>query len=136
MLDATFKETVTLRRARAGSRGGNAQASAYDVVRDAAGVVLRIRCKIDRKRRKLVSTQGIETESDATLLMRVRGAVDLRTTDFVVDETGAGYRIMGMDEQPALFGSARYKRVELRATTITFPNTPADDQKADGESGE
>lgn len=136
MLDTTFKETVTLRRARAGSRGANAQASAYDIVCNADQVPIRIKCYIDRKRRKLISTQGTDTESDATLLMRVRPGIDLQTFDFVVDQSGVGYRVMGMDDQSALFGPTRYKRVDLRLTTILFPETPQADLPAPVEEGD
>src|SRR3982751_6478478 len=117
MLDATFRETVTLRRARAGARGANGAPAAYDLVRDGAEVAVRIRCRIERRRRRIFLDQGVEAEADATMLFRVTlPSVDLRTVDYVVDRNGEAFKVLGMDDQQSLFGSARYKRVDLRAT--------------------
>jgi len=117
MLDITFRELVTLRRAKAGTRGASND-PVYEIVRDTAEEPLKVRCYIERRKRRVFSTAGVEEESDATMLFRATEKADVRAEDLVVDQDGAAYRVNGLETASSLFGSARYRRADLRKTRL------------------
>jgi hypothetical protein len=117
MLDTMLRETVTLRRAKAGSRSVQNEV-VYEILRDAAEIPIEVRCRIERRRRRIFSTAGVEEESDGTMLYRISSKVDIQTNDLVVDRNGQAYKILGFDEQSSLFGSASYRRADLRLTRL------------------
>lgn len=117
MLDTMMRENVTLRRARAGSRTVKNEVT-YDILRDDAEIPIVLRCRIERRRRRIFSAQGVEEESDGTMIYRVTSKVDVKANDLIVDRNGQAFKILGFDEQPSLFGSATYRRADLRLTRL------------------
>lgn len=117
MLEAMFRETVTLRKPRVSTRGANARAT-YEIVRDQAEIPVRIKCKIDYRKDRNQTTQAVEDNADATMIFRVRGVRDVDQTHIVVDQDGQAFRVKSIDVEKSMFGSATYKEVKLIKTTI------------------
>jgi hypothetical protein len=115
MLGLKKPETVTLRRQKAGSRSVQ-NAVVYEILRDDATLPITLQVQIERRRRRIFSTGGVEEESDGSMLYRVTSKVDLQTNDLVVDSRGNAYKILGFDEQTSLLGT--YRRADLRKTRL------------------
>lgn len=118
MLDVTFNETVTLRRASA--RDARNKITWQEVL-DESGGPLRLKCRIERRRRRIFSQDGVEREIDATMAYRKTSAPDLRLEDVMVTQSGEAFKITGLDELAILFGTATYGRAELRRTREVMP---------------
>lgn len=117
MLDLTFIDTFTIRRPQ--SRTGRNEVT-YATVQDGHGAPLQLACRLELRRRRVFSTQGVEAESDATLVYRVSVGKEAKPEDLVVcrEET---FRVIGTSRQRLLFGNAEYSRLDLQKVRTPVP---------------
>lgn len=124
MFGVWFNEEVTLRRAK--SRDGRNKVVYEELL--ANGGPLRLKCKIDRRKRRVYTIQGVEKEVDATLFFRTVDAPELRLEDLVVTSSGEVFKAVGFDRQQLLGSGEEFGRVELR---FTRTEVPADQHEKD-----
>lgn len=125
MLDSDFKNVVTLRAPRAGSRKNGSEV-VWDSVRDEDNEPVRISCRFKRSGVKNFSLQAVEEVSDATMLFRKTLGVDVSRENLVVDDRGEAYKVLRFREEEDLELGTVYKQVELKKTTHTFPEDVED----------
>ncbi len=122
-----YLERVTLRRPKAGTRGVDG-ATQYEVVLGEGDLPIEVRCALERRGRRIFSTQGVEIQSDATMLFRQAPEKEIRLDDIVVDLEGQAWKVVGLDVQKSMFGSRKYGRADLQTTT----NPVQHDQEVSG----
>lgn len=120
MLETLFRETVTLRRLAAGTRAVDGVAE-YSTVVDADDVPIEIRCRIERRRRRILSKEGVELEGDATMMLKRPTSTEISEEDVVVDRNGQAWKILRVERAEAFFGAGEYMRLDLQETTIAVP---------------
>jgi hypothetical protein len=120
MLDALFRETVTLRRLAVGTRQTDG-AAGYEIVVDDAEVPVQIRCRIERRRRRLITKEGVELEGDATMVLKRPASIEISEEDVVVDRNGQAWKILRKESSDSFFGAGEYFRLDLQETTIEVP---------------
>ena len=116
MMSLLYRQTVTIRRPQAGS-GLVDGAVTYKVVLDDEESPMRLRCRLERRARRLFTAQGAEVQTDATMLFIQKDATELFIDDVVVDQDSNAYKVVGLETQKALFGSRVSGRADLKATT-------------------
>ncbi len=117
MNESLYRETVTLRRPRAGSRTVDG-AVTYDVVLGDGDLPLEIRCRIVRNSRRLFTTQNVEIQTDGTLVYAVKNDREIRKDDIVVDRNGDAFQVVRVKHEKALFGLQVLGSVDLQQTTL------------------
>jgi hypothetical protein len=126
MLDSDFKNVVTLRKARAGSRK-NATEVVYDRVVDAdSNEPIRIRCRFKRSASKSYGTKDSEDQYDATLLFKVAAARDISQENVVICDRGEAYKVLSVTEEEDLELSTTYKQLRLKKIDLVFAEDPED----------
>ncbi len=120
MLDVDFKNVVTLRKPRPGSRK-NATEVEWDPVLGTDNEPVRIKCRFKRSGVKNFSLQAGEEQSDATMLFRKTSAKDVLRENLVVDVNGDAYKVLRFREEEDLELSTVYKQVELKKVDKSFP---------------
>lgn len=128
MLDATFNETVTVRREA--SRNIKNEI-VYTELLDSIGGPLNVRCRIERRKRQNRTVEGVERSVDATLLMRTDSIVtDLKLHDLLFTKRNETFEIVDLEENSALFGGGSYARIFLSFTRqiVTDDQHPAGSQ--------
>ncbi len=123
MLEVTHKQRATFRQPKAGTRQANGDAEWEAVQLD--GVLLRLKCKFTERKAKATTKDNAEVTADATMVWRDRGTFTL-TTEHLVVMGGVGYAVLSIEDEPSLFGSARYRRARLAKTLRTFPEDESD----------
>lgn len=121
MIENLFLEKVTIRRPKAGTRAFDG-AVTYEIVLGEGDLPLQIRCALERRGRRVFSTQGVEIQGDATMLFRQKESAEVLIDDIVVDSTGAAWKVLRLDVQKAMFGSRKTGRADLQATTDPVPH--------------
>lgn len=115
MFDVLFTDRVTVRRAV--SRDVR-NASVYEEVKGEDGGTLAIRCKLERRGRKIITTTGQETQSDATMLFRSSRAPSLSLED-LVRAGDATYRVVGLSSERV--AGVEYSRADLTLDRTEVP---------------
>ena len=112
MLDSTFKTKVTLRKPKRGGRDVNNEV-VYEEFRGKGECLVDIRCRFERRRRRAISLEGVEFESDATMIYRKdRVPTKIGREDLIV-EGGDSFAIALAEDLQLMFGTARYERLTL-----------------------
>ncbi len=127
MLDADFKNVVTLRKPRVGSRK-NASDVVWDKVLDAANSPVRIKCRFRRRGSMDLSTQEGQNKSDATMIFRVTSRQDVTRENLVICDRGEAYRVTSVTEEEDLELSTTYKQLQLQRIDKTFQEDPVDER--------
>ena len=117
MLDILLKDKVTVRRAGARDVRNNIT---YTQLTDSKGHPTHVTCKLDKRRRRIFSTDGVEMESDATMVYRVQGNPIVMLEDLVYFD-GTSYKIIAFAEQNMLFSAFNYVRADLQLTRDVQP---------------
>jgi hypothetical protein len=125
MLDAEFRNVVTLRLARPGSRK-NASEVTWDRVLGADNEPIRIPCRFRRSGVKNFTLQAGEEESDATMLFQVTATQDVTRENLVIDQRGEAYKVLRFREDEDADLNTVYKQVELKKVDKSFPEDPVD----------
>lgn len=121
MLDVTFTDSVTVRRAKAGSRTVSNSVQ-YDELKDEGGFPLPIRCRIERRKRRIHNVEGAELDADATLVYRKDKAPQLQIEDLIFTKRKEVFRVLTLEEANLLFcGKAVYGRLALQFSRQTVP---------------
>ncbi len=124
MLDALFVDRVTVRRAKT---RGVANEVVYEQVLDKVdgdkkgGGPAILNCRIERRRRRVITEQREEIQTDATMVFRVVALPTIEMTDIVVDAKGKAYKVAGLESDRALFGGGEYARADLQDTKLDVP---------------
>ena len=121
MMENLYRETVTIRRPRAGTGAVDGSVQ-YEIVLGEGDLPVEVRCALERRSRRIFSTQNVEIQSDATLLFRQQEGKELRNDDIVVDSTGAAWKVVGLNLQKMLFGSRLMGRADLQTTVNPVPH--------------
>lgn len=109
MFDVLFRDKATVRRAKANARSVR-NAVVYEELLDESGGTITLRCKIERRGRRVLSTSGSETQTDASAFYNAGRAPAVREDDLLV--VGAEtFRIVGLNSQR--LGAATYARADL-----------------------
>jgi hypothetical protein len=122
MLDALFVNRVTVRRAE--TRGVNNEVvykQVLDMEDEKAGGPAILNCRIERRRRRIITEAREELTTDATMLFRVVPLPAIEMTDVIVDEKGNAYKVAGLESDNALFGEGEYVRADLTKTELEVP---------------
>jgi len=125
MLDLLFRDSVTLRRASGRTVRNEV---VYKEVLDGAGGPLPIPCRIKRRKGRTITVRGQDITLDAELVCRRSSDnfPEIEVEDVVVAKDGDAYRIVTIDEDEQLFGSAKYLRMGLAHTHL-----PVEEDKPD-----
>lgn len=126
MLDSDFKDVVTLRAPRKGSRRNASHVDWDPVLEDGSNALLRISCRFKRSGSKNFSTSSVEEISDATMLFQKTPGIDVSRENLVVDDRGDAYKVLRFREEDDLELGTTYKQVELKLTDMTFPEDVED----------
>ena len=126
MLDSDFRNVVTLRTPRPGSRK-NATEVVYDrVVNPDSHEPIRIKCRFKRSASKSYALKDSEDQADATLLFRVKASGDISQENIVIDDRGEAYKVLSVTEEEDLELQATYKQLRLKKVDLVFPEDPDD----------
>lgn len=117
MLDVSFIDTFTIRRAQGRSSRNEVT---YGTVLDGHGAPLQQNGLLELRRRRVHTVQGVEAESDATLIHRVKVGKEVKPEDLVVCR-GETFRVIGSSRQRLLFGDAEYARLDLQKVRTPIP---------------
>jgi len=123
MLDVILTETVTVRRAKPGQRSVTNSVQ-YEELKDEGGFPLPIRCRIERRRRRVhTSLEGVELDADATLVYRVDKAPEIKPEDLIyLSRTKEVWRVLTHETADLLFqGKAHYGRLALQLSRQVVP---------------
>ena len=121
MIPLLYRETVTIRRPQAG--GGNVDGSVtFEIVLGEDEHPVEVRCAIERRSRRLLSVQGVESQSDATMFFVQRSGSEIAVDDIVVDGDGHAWKVVGLEVQKQLFGMVKGGRADLKATVNPVPH--------------
>lgn len=124
MLDALFVDRVTVRRAKT---RGVANEVVYEQVLDKVdgdkkgGGPAILNCRIERRRRRVITEQREEIQTDATMVFRVVPLPTVEITDIIVDDKDRAYKVAGLEKDRALFGEGEYVRADLQDTKLDVP---------------
>ena len=121
MNENLYLQRVTLRRPKAGTRGADGSVT-YEIVLGEGDLPVEIRCSIEQRTRRIFSTQGVEIQSDATMLFRQKPGFEVRSDDIVVDPDGQAWKVVGLNVQKVLFGSRKLGRADLQTTVDPVPH--------------
>ena len=125
MLDALMVDRVTVRRAKT---RGVANEVVYEQVLDKVdgdkkgGGPAILNCRIERRRRRVITEQREEIQTDATMIFRVVPLPTVEMTDIIVDSAkDRAYKVAGLERDRALFGEGEYVRADLQDTKLDVP---------------
>lgn len=118
MLDCTFTDTVTVRRASTRDVHNKVE---YTEVKDEAGCPLPVKCRFERRRRRVITLEGVERDSDASMVFRRDKAVDIAPEDLIVTARGEVYQILTYEDVVLLGTTADYGRLTLGFTRTEVP---------------
>ncbi|MGH9462003.1 MAG: hypothetical protein ACRD1X_12340 [Vicinamibacteria bacterium] len=121
MIESLYRETVTLRRPKAATRQVDGSTD-YEIVVDEAQYPVRVRCRIERKGRRIFTNQGVELQSDAAMVFRQKDGSTVRKDDIVVDRNGEAWKVLDLEELRQLFGPNTYARAGLQSTVDPVPH--------------
>jgi len=121
MNENLYRDTVTLRRPKAGGLGADGVPT-YEIVLGEGDLPVQVRCHLEQRSRRILSTQGVELRADATMLFRQVVGIEVRIDDIVVDHDGNAWKVVGLDKQRVLFGSRTLARADLQITTEPVPH--------------
>lgn len=115
MLDVTFTDSVTVRRPKAGSRTVSNSVQ-HEELKDDGGFPLPIRCRIERRKRRVHGLEGVELDADATLVYRVDRSPGVKAEDLIyLGRTKEVFRVLTFETVDLLFcGKAVYGRLFLQ----------------------
>lgn len=126
MLDVAYTDSVTVRRPKAGSRSVSNSVQ-YEELKDQGGFPLPIRCRIERRKRRVHTVEGVELDADASLVYRKDKSPDLKLEDLIFTNRKEVFRILTFEEVNFLFcEKAQYVRLSLQFFRQPVP----DDLKA------
>lgn len=121
MLDSLFNVTVTLRRrVKQGVKGD----ITFQEVLDGSGAPLPIKCRFERRRRRIYRKDGPELELDGTMICRKDkpGLPAIAAEDVIVrTDTNEAFKVVSIDEDQQLFSSEKYLRLALALTNLPTP---------------
>lgn len=123
MLDVLFNESITIRRPTGRTA---ANAITYEQAKNEDGTGIVVRCRIEETRRRVIGTDGIQTESDATMVFRVNGNPVIGLEDVVIRDSGTAYRVIGINAQQAIGTPYKYARLDLALTKQLVPEDEED----------
>lgn len=119
MLGVLFNETVTVRRAIARTARNEVT---YEQVLDETGFPLTLKCRLERRGRRIFTAAGNEKESDAQLAYRSSGLkIELKDEDLIVTSKGEAFKILSIERQNQLGTAIEYGRAQLRRTELPVP---------------
>lgn len=118
MLGVLFNEAVTVRRATTRSARN---AVTYEQVLDSTGFPLTIKCRLERRGRRIFATTGNEKESDAQMAWRDKVDITLRDEDLIVTKTGETFKVLSIERQKKLGTAVDYGRAQLRRSDTVVP---------------
>ena len=121
MSENLFLERVTIRRPKAGTRQVDGSTT-YEIVLGEGELPIEVRCALERRGRRVFSTQGVEVQGEATMLFRQKTSAEVLIDDILVDSSGQAWKVVGLDVQKALFGSRRMGRADLQKTVDPVPH--------------
>jgi hypothetical protein len=117
MFDLLFKDKATLRGAA--TRDAR-NAVSYEEKTDEAGFTLTLRCRFERRGRRVMTTPGVETQTDASMLYRSSNAPLLELEDLVVI-AGETFRVVGITKQRLEGTAVEYSRADLALDRTVVP---------------
>jgi hypothetical protein len=120
MLGVLFNTKVTVRRAQVGGRTAR-NAVTYEQLVDSTGFPLTLKCRLERRGRRIFSTTGHEKESDAQMVWRDTATVEIKDEDLIVTTKGETFKVMSVERQTKLGTAVGYGRAQLRRTEIPVP---------------
>lgn len=122
MLDIVHTDSVTIRRAVPGSRTAT-NAVQYEEVKAEDTDPIVIRCRIERRKRRVHNLEGVEMDADASLVYRKDRYPQLQLEDLVYNsKRNEVYRIITFEDADLLFCSnAQYGRLSLQIYRATVP---------------
>lgn len=121
MFGTTYKESVTIRRAAAGTLGVSGRPEYEKVLHEDDQTPVAIVCKIQERGRITIDARQRQIKTDATLLYCPAGLAILLDNDIVVRADGRAYQIVGIETLTGQWGGAAESRVDLVKTTIAVP---------------
>lgn len=117
MFDVMFTDEARVKRAT-GRTAENAVT--YEEVLDETGGALPVRCKLEHRGRRVVGKDGVEIQSDATMICRTSDLPGIDMEDLVV-AGGRTYRVVGLTDQPLLGSGVKYSRLDLALDRAPVP---------------
>ena len=121
MNENLYRDTVTLRRPKAGGLGADG-VPLYEIVLGEGDLPIQVRCHLERRSRRIFSTQGVEVRADGTMLFRQVPGREVRVDDIIVDHDGSAWKVLSLDLQKVLFGGRTLGRADLQVTTDPVPH--------------
>lgn len=118
MLGALFNESVTVRRAIARTARDKVT---YQQVVDSTGFPLTLKCRLERRGRRIFALTGNEKDSDAQMVWRDGGDITLKDEDLVVTSKGETFKVISIERQKKLGTAVDYGRAQLRRTETPVP---------------
>lgn len=115
MLDVVLTDSVTVRRIKTGTRTATNSVS-YDELKDEGGFPIPVRCRIERRKRRIHGLEGVELDADATLVYRADKSPEIRPEDLIyLGRTKEVWRVLTHETADLLFcGKANYGRLALQ----------------------
>lgn len=122
MLDVTFNESVTVRRIKPETRTATNSVE-YVELKDEGGFPIPIRCRVERRKRRVHGLEGTELDADATLVYRVDKSPEVKPEDLIyLARTKEVFRVLTHETADLLFCSkANYGRLALQFTRQAVP---------------
>lgn len=122
MLDALFRDRVTVRRAiRRGVKNDVDYEEVLDQEDGKAGGPIPIVGRLERRRRRILISQGEEVATDATFIYREVAVPEISVNDLLVDDKDQAYRVETLEKDESIFGAGKFVRAELRLTRLPVP---------------
>lgn len=121
MLDALFNVTVRLMRRKV--EGVKAE-TVFEEALTTNGGPLPIKCRFERRRRRIYRKDGPELEVDGTVLCRKlkAGEPTIAAEDVLVrEDSGEAFKVVTVDEDQQLFSGLKYLRMTVQATKLAVP---------------
>lgn len=127
MLDALYKDSVTVRRPKGRDA---ANRITYEEILAENGGPLVIRCRIERRRRRVVTTDAKERVQDAQMVFRSDLAPQLQSQDIVVvTKDRETFEVDTLEKLDSPFGGpVAYGRAGLLRTAAVIPENEHDGQ--------
>lgn len=120
-LEALYNVTVTLRRRAAQGVKGDIT---FQEVLDKSGAPLPIKCRFERRRRRIYRKDGPDMEIDGTVICRKLkdGQPTIAAEDILVrTDTNEAFKVVTVDEDQQLFSSNKYLRMTVQMTKLPVP---------------
>jgi hypothetical protein len=118
MFGITETETVTIRRAVAGTLPVNGRPEYAQVFNPDDHTAVLVSCKVAERGRITIDARQRQIKTDATLIYGPEGLATLQDNDIVVRSGGRAYEVVGIETLAGAWGTPPRSRVDLVKTAL------------------